>query len=124
MLFRSQYNGKQETEEIEEEIAGKILNWPSTQNKPFNEYTTPYLATMIFPTLFPDGKGDPTNHSLNRHLPFSQSIEHLLRFGEFSGGKWVYRFAKHPRFPYWALNMIQRITHFTTKFCVHQTESR
>ena len=103
-----QQNGKQETEEIQEEIAGKILNWPSIQNKPFNEYTTPYLATMVFPTLFPDGKGDPTNHSLNRYLPFSQSIKHLLRFGEFLSGKWVYRFTKHPRFPYWALNMIQR----------------
>lgn len=103
-----QHNGKQEKEEIQEEIAGKILNWPSIQNKPFNEYTTPYLATMAFPTLFPDGKGDPTNPSLNRHVPFSQSIKHLLKFGEFLGGKWVYRFAKHPRFSYWALNMIQR----------------
>ena len=42
------------------------MNWPSIQNKPFNEHTTPYLAKMAFPTLFPDGKGDPTNLSLNR----------------------------------------------------------
>ena len=55
-----QHNGKQEKEEIQEEITGKIMNWPSIQNKLFNEYT-PYLATMAFPTLFPDGKGDPTN---------------------------------------------------------------
>ena len=103
-----QHNGKQEKEEIQEEITGKIMNWPSIQNKPFNEYTTPYLATMAFPTLFPHGKGDPTNPSLNRYVPFAQSIKHLLKYGEFLGGKWVYRFAKHPRFSYWALNMIQR----------------
>ena len=103
-----QHNGKQEKEEIQEEIAKKIFDWPSVQNKPFNEYTTPFLATMAFPTLFPDGKGDPTNPSLNRHVPFCQSVKHLLKFGEFLNGKWVYRFAKHPRFSYWALNMIQR----------------
>ena len=68
----------------------------------------PYFATMAFLTLFPDGKGDPTNPSLNRHLPFSQSIKNLLKFGEFLGGKWVYRFAKQPCFSYWALNMVQR----------------
>ena len=103
-----QHNGKQEKEEIQEEIAKKILDWPSIQNKPFNEYTTPFLATMAFPTLFPDGKGDPTNPSLNRCVPFCQSVKHLLKFGEFLGGKWVYPFAKHPHFSYWALNMIQR----------------
>lgn len=84
------------------------MNWPSIQNKPFNEYTTPYLPRMAFPTLFPDGKGDPTNPSLNRYVPFAQSIKDLLKYGEFLGGEWVYRFAKHPRFSYWALNMIQR----------------
>lgn len=103
-----QHNGKQEKGEIQEEIAGKFFNWPSIQNKPFNEYTMQYLATMAFLTLFPDGKGDPTNPSLNRHLPFSQSIKNLLKFGEFLGGKWVYHFAKQPCFSYWALNMIQR----------------
>lgn len=40
--------------------AGK-LDFPSVENEPLNEYTTPFLATMAFPTLFPDAKGDPTN---------------------------------------------------------------
>ena len=35
-------------------------------------------------------------------------MKHLLKFTELETGKWVYRFASHPRFGYWALNMIQR----------------
>jgi hypothetical protein len=33
---------------------------------------------------------------------------HLLKFAEIIDGKWVYRFANHHRFSYWAFNMIQR----------------
>ena len=73
-----------------------------------NEYLTPFLATLAFPTLFPDGKGDPTNPSLHRDVPLAERVKHLLRFGENIDGKWLYRFASHPRFAYWALNMIQR----------------
>ncbi|CAH3032686.1 unnamed protein product [Porites lobata] len=63
---------------------------------------------MAFPTLFPDGKGDPTNPSLRRDIPLGERVKHLLKFGENKNDKWVYRFATHPRFGYWALNMIQR----------------
>ena len=63
---------------------------------------------MAFPTLFPDGKGDPTSPNLNRDVPFNSAIKHLLKFGEVKNGQWNYRFEKHPRFSYWALNMIQR----------------
>ncbi len=31
-----------------------------------------------------------------------------MKFAELIDGKWVYRFANHPRFSYWAFNMIQR----------------
>ena len=84
------------------------LKWPTIENEPLNEYTTPFLATMAFPTLFPDGKGDPTNPALNRDVPLCGKIQHLIKFAEYIGNKWVYRFANHPRFSYWALNMIQR----------------
>ena len=75
---------------------------------PLNEYTTPFLATLAFPTLFPDGKGDPTNPRLQRDISFSNRIQHLLKYSENIDGKRVYRFCSHPRFSYWALNMIQR----------------
>lgn len=62
---------------------------------------------MAFPTLFPDGKGDPTNQALTRDIPLLARVRHL-KFAEKINNKWVYRFASHPRFSYWAFNMIQR----------------
>lgn len=37
-------------------------------SEPINEFNTQFLATMAFPTLFPDGKGDPTNSALLRNI--------------------------------------------------------
>ena len=100
---------KQELDAIKDQLSGKQpVPWPTLQDEPLNEYQTPYLATMAFPALFPDGKGDPTNQALRRDVPFAERIKHLIKFAENIDGKWVYRFASHPRFSYWALNMIQR----------------
>ena len=100
---------QQEIEAVRNQLSGnEPLSWPSVDNEPLNEYQVSHLATMAFPTLFPDGKGDPTNPGLVRDVPFQERIKHLLKFGEIIDGKWVYRFANHPRFSYWALNMIQR----------------
>lgn len=63
---------------------------------------------MAFPTLFPDAKGDPTNSAIMRDLTLGGKIKHLVKFAEYSNGKWVYRFASHPQFAHWAFNMIQR----------------
>lgn len=35
-------------------------------------------------------------------------VQHLVKFAENIESNWIYRFASHPRFSYWALNMIQR----------------
>lgn len=32
-------------------------------SEPLSELNLQYFATMSFPTLFPDGKGDPTNNA-------------------------------------------------------------
>ena len=40
--------------------------------------------------------------------PFGERIKHLIRFAEKSENTWTYCFASHSRFPYWALNTIQR----------------
>lgn len=77
-------------------------------NSPLNEYVTPYLATMAFPTLFPDGKGDPTNPAVLKNVTLKEKVKHIIKFAEKKEGKWIYRFANHPRFSYWGLNMIQR----------------
>lgn len=36
-------------------------NWPSRETKPLREFKIQLLATMAFPTLFPDAIGDSTN---------------------------------------------------------------
>ena len=36
------------------------FDWPCISNSPINEFRTPGLASQVFPTLFPYGKGDPT----------------------------------------------------------------
>jgi hypothetical protein len=51
-------------------------------DQPLNEYNTPFLATMAFPCLFPDGKGDPTNPALFREISLSNKIQHLIKFAE------------------------------------------
>ena len=83
-------------------------------DEPINEFCTQYLATLAFPCLFPDGLGDPTNNGVPRQISdkendsFAKKLKHLIRFGEYINGKWQYRFAAHPRFGYWAYNMLYR----------------
>lgn len=62
------------------------MPWPTVDNEPLNEYVNPFLATLAFPTLFPDGKGDPTNPSLHRNIPLAERVKHLLRFVENKDG--------------------------------------
>lgn len=52
--------------------------WPIVDNEPINEYLTPVLAKVAFPTLFPKGRGDPANPSLYKGIPFAERIKHLF----------------------------------------------
>ena len=103
---------QQEVQAIQHQLSStdnnQVMSWPTVHNDPINEYTTPFLATLAFPTLFPDGKGDPTNPSLYRDVQLAERTKHLLKYAEHKDGRWVYRFASHPRFAYWAFNMIER----------------
>ena len=101
-------NSELEHDAIQNHIGTNRMNWPTVMNEPINEYTTAFLATLAFPTLFPDGKADPTNPSTTRDVNFINKVKHLLKFAESVNGKWNFRFASHPRFSYWTLNMIQR----------------
>lgn len=100
---------EQELNAVRTQLSGNDqMSWPSVDDQPINEYQTQFLATMAFPTPFPDGKGDPTSQTLTRDVPLLERVKHLIKFAEKINGKWVYRFASHPRFSYWAFNMIQR----------------
>ena len=57
------HNDNLEMNAIHSELGCPSINWPSIKNEPLNEYTTPFLATLAFPTLFLNGKGDPTHPS-------------------------------------------------------------
>ena len=35
-----------------------MMDWPNSGASPINEYTTPSLLDMTFPSLFPNGKCD------------------------------------------------------------------
>ena len=100
---------RKEREAIQDAVnEGDPLDWPSTEGNAINEFKTDGLATMAFPTLFPYWKGDPTNRARNHDITLAEAFKHLMKFAEFTNGKFEWRFALHPRFPYWALNMKQR----------------
>ena len=96
-----------EDKAIRSAITGDTLDWPSISNQAINEYNTPHLATMAFPTLFPHGTGDPTNPARQLKVSLTDSFKHLIKYGEIIEGHPHWRFATHPRFSYWALNMKQ-----------------
>ena len=75
------------------------LVWPTT-TVPLSEYTTKGLFTKAFPALFPFGKADfslPREKTIQLH----EWVRHLLRYQDS-------RFARHPRFRFFALNLIFR----------------
>ena len=84
------------------------FDWPNISNKPINEFRTPGLASQVFPTLFPYGAGDPTFPGRQHKVSLTDGFKHLERYADVVEGAFHWRFASHPRFPYWALNMKQR----------------
>ena len=105
---------KKEREIIEAEFVKQPThNW-TIGSEPLSEFDVQFLASMAVPTLFSDGKGDATNNAIvsdisnNSTKSFADKLKHLNKFAEFIDGKWIYRFASHPRFAYWAYNMLYR----------------
>lgn len=83
----------------------EAISWPKVDTDQLNEYKTPFLTTMAFPTLFTNGKGDDlTNLSLYKDEPLGEAMKHLLKYAEKKDSKLIYCFASHPRLSYWALN--------------------
>ena len=52
---------------------------------------------MAFPTLFPFGVGDPTDPARVREVSLSESLKHLIKFGECNeDGKYTCKPSTHP----------------------------
>ena len=76
------------------------LMWPTIGGMPLNEFTTEGYFTCAFPTLFPTGAGDFLGQ---RQVPVTigNYFKHLMQYDDS-------RFARHPRFRYFALNTEMR----------------
>ena len=79
--------------------SGDPLPWPPF-GLPLSEYATDGLFTMAFPTLFPLGKAEYFSPHQKR-LELYEWAKHLIRYRDS-------RFATHPRFRFFALNLIFR----------------
>ncbi len=86
-----------------------ILPFPSHSSIPLNEYSTAYLASMAFPTLFPYGSGDPfeIDEQFNRET-FLEKVKHLIGYYEIINNRKKFRFAIHSRFILWIYNIQYR----------------
>lgn len=72
-------NQRQEVDTIKNQLfPNEPINWPTVNDQPINEYQTPFSATLAFPTLFPDGIGDPTNPAILKDIPLGEKIKHIL----------------------------------------------
>ncbi|KAF8195724.1 hypothetical protein K438DRAFT_1587127, partial [Mycena galopus ATCC 62051] len=77
-----------------------ILTMPAVHGTPLNEHAGRSIAIDAFPSLFPTGKADFAA-SRNIKVTMTEWAAHLMRFKDG-------RFARHPRFRYWALNTAMR----------------
>ena len=76
------------------------LMWPSVGGIPLNEFSTEGYFTCAFPTLFPTGAADFLSQ---RQVPVTigNYFKHLMQYDDG-------RFARHPRFRFFALNTEMR----------------
>ncbi|KAJ7440710.1 hypothetical protein B0H11DRAFT_2252723 [Mycena galericulata] len=77
-----------------------ILTMPAVHGTPINEHAGQSIAINAFPSLFPKGKADFAAEREDK-VTMTEWAAHLMRYKDG-------RFARHPRFRYWALNTIMR----------------
>lgn len=80
--------------------ASAVLNWPSISKDCINEFNKIGYIAMAFPCLFPTGKADLRSPREKKISPVCY-FQHLMKYKD-------ERFAKHPRFRYFALNSVMR----------------
>ena len=85
------------------------IPFPVHDTNPLSEFNTPNLASMAFPSLFPDGMGDPFRAHIECDLESRLNIiKNLVKFCEMINGERICRFAQHPRFILWIYNLTTR----------------
>lgn len=76
------------------------LMWPTIGGTPIKEFTTEGYFSCAFPTLFPTGAADLLGQRQNQ-VTIGNYFKHLMMYDDG-------RFAKHPRFRFFALNTEMR----------------
>ena len=84
------------------------IPWPKQGSEPVNEWTTPFLMSLCFPTLFPFGSGDVTNPDRHHEMSFSKAVTHYEKYCIERDGKFEWPLQDHPRWPHWARNVEER----------------
>ncbi|CAB4407286.1 unnamed protein product [Rhizophagus irregularis] len=74
--------------------------WPEIEGVPINEFHTPGYMVRAFPTLYPYGRADLCSARVKEVKP-AEYFRHLLWYKDG-------RFARHPRWRYFALNSSMR----------------
>ena len=93
-----------EQEAIQQAVSGQqqppIVSWPQVGDSPLNEFHSEGYITRAFPTLFPTAAADFTAPRV-RPVTIGYYMKHMMLYRDG-------RFAKHPRFRYFALNTEMR----------------
>lgn len=84
------------------------IPWPKQGSEPVNEWATPFLMSLCFPTLFPFGAGDVTNPDRHHEISFSKAVTHYQKYCIIRDGKPEWPCSDHPRWPHWARNVEER----------------
>ena len=74
----------------------EVVSWPKIGTEPVNEFSTVGYIAMAFPALFPEGTADLREPRQIKLTP-SDYFQHLIKYKDG-------RFAKHPRFRFFAMN--------------------
>ncbi|KAJ7929788.1 hypothetical protein B0H13DRAFT_1507614, partial [Mycena leptocephala] len=97
-------NGQTEIEQLRAAALNSdepiILTMPAIRGTPITEHSGRPITIDAFPSLFPHGEADFTALREDK-VTMTEWAAHLMRFKDG-------RFARHPRFRYWALNKIMR----------------
>ena len=90
-----------------------ILNWPIIGESPINEFTSEGYIAKAFPILFPTGDADLRSPRIHDVTP-NQYFKFLMKYKD-------QRFAKNPRFRFFAMNSLMRwMALSNSKICIRR----
>ena len=99
LILHSKGHSKRQCKDLLSGSSHRLI-WPTLGEAPINEFTSEGYISLAFPTLFPTGAADFLGQCFNQ-VTIGNYFTHLLKYDDG-------RFAKHPRFRFFALNTEMR----------------